>query len=92
MLGTEHLTHTTSEQKMTAPGMAHFAGSGPEREICGNCKHFGYWKRVANKSGQFVTSKRAHGCGKFHELTGVHGPAISKNLYACKYFESRARA
>jgi hypothetical protein len=89
MLGSQHLTHTTDEQKATAPGMAYFAGTGPENQICGNCRLLGYWKRITNEFGQFVTSKRSFGCTKFHALTGVHGPAVGKHLRACKYFEPR---
>jgi hypothetical protein len=90
MLGSKHLTHTTKKQEVTVPGMAHFAGTGPRNKCCGSCQFFGYWKRVINQAGNLVTSKRATGCGKFHALTGKHGPAINKSLSACKYFEPDA--
>jgi hypothetical protein len=66
----------------TAPGMAHFAGSGPEGKTCGDCAHKGYIRERHN--GKHY---RHGGCAKFKVLTGSHGPAIEANLKACKYFE-----
>jgi hypothetical protein len=87
MLGSSHLTHASEEQMLTAPGMAFFADTGPAGKFCGECKFKGYRRRIVNARGEFVASKRAGGCAKFHALTGTHGPAISKHLRSCKYFE-----
>jgi hypothetical protein len=87
MLGSSHLTHASEEQIATAPGMAFFAGTGPADKTCGDCKFKGYFRRVVNASGHFVTSKRTGGCAKFHAMTGTHGPAVNKYLRSCKYFE-----
>ena len=87
MLGTANLTHTETPQKITEPGMAYFANTGPDGKVCGDCKFKGYWRRIVNARGEFVRSIHSGGCAKFHSLTGVHGPAINKYLPACKYFE-----
>jgi hypothetical protein len=52
MLGSSHLTHTSEEQMLTAPGMAHFAGSGPPGKTCCECKFRGYRRRVVKKPGE----------------------------------------
>jgi hypothetical protein len=87
MLGSPRLTHTLEEQMLTAPGMAFFAGTGPIGKTCGDCKFKGYWRRVVKKSGEFSKAANSAGCAKFHAMTRTHGPAISKYLRACKYFE-----
>jgi hypothetical protein len=87
MLGSSNLTETTVAQKLTEPGMAFFAGTGPEGKVCGQCKLKGYWRSRVNKSGFPIASVHSGGCAKFHSLTGTHGPAINGNLRACKFFE-----
>jgi hypothetical protein len=88
MLGSSHLTSTSEEQMLTVPGMAFFAGTGPIDKTCNDCKFKGYWRRVVDTSGNFIKSRRVGGCAKFHELTGTHGPAISRYLRSCKYFDA----
>jgi hypothetical protein len=87
MLGTANLTNNSAEQKLTAPGQAHFAGTGPTGKTCGECKFKGYRRRIVKKSGEFSKAVTSAGCAKFFELTRTHGPAISKFQQACKYFE-----
>jgi hypothetical protein len=62
-------------------GMAHFAGSGPVGKTCGDCKHH----------GGLVRSKRRiwDRCAMFKQLTGEHGPEVSKYNKSCRYFEPR---
>ena len=88
MLGTPNLTNNSAEQRLTAPGMAFFADTGPTGRTCGECKFKGYRRRVVKKSGEFSKAVTSAGCAKFHALTGRHGPAISKYLRSCKYFEA----
>jgi hypothetical protein len=87
MLGSPFLTVTSDAQRLTEPGMAHFAGTGPDGATCGQCKFRGYWRERMNGSGFPIGGSRSQACAKFHSLTGGHGPAINKNLRACKYFE-----
>jgi hypothetical protein len=89
MLGFPCLTETPDEQKLTAPGMAYFADTGPFGKTCGDCKFKGYRRRVVTKAGEFVKTIPSQGCAKFRHLTGRHGPAINGRLRACKYFEDR---
>jgi hypothetical protein len=87
MIGFPHLSETSIEQTLTAAGMAHFAGTGPSAKTCGDCAFKGYWRRVVNASGDFVKNRRTGGCAKYFALTARHGPAITKYLPACRYFE-----
>jgi hypothetical protein len=87
MLGTANLTNNSAEQRATAPGQAHFAGSGPADKTCGDCRFRGYFRRTVTKK-HGAKSTRTYRCAKFHALTGRHGPAISKYLRSCKYFEA----
>jgi len=75
----------------TVPGMAHWAGSGPADADCSQCKFFGYAQSMRNAAGEIITSKfRKTACGKFHELTGKHGPDIRGSAKACRHFEPRS--
>ena len=58
------------------PGMAHFAGSGPEGETCGGCEHRGV------RRGRRVVMA----CAMFRKLTGRNGPVVACASKACKYF------
>lgn len=79
------------------PGMAFFAGTGPEGKTCGGCKHRGL-TRTSRKSRwvehlqQFVhKTYRTKQCAKFKKLAGVYGSAVKEDYPACKYFEAKAR-
>ena len=91
MLGSKNLTETPQEQRITAPGMAHWAGSGPPGKACGQCRFRGYWAPKKHLHG-LGTDVKSQGCEKFFHLTGVHGPALQNALPACKYFEEKPSA
>ena len=89
MLGSPNLTETNNVQRLSEPGMAFFAGTGPEGKICGKCKFKAYWRERLNKSGFPIGGgARSQGCAKFHSLTGMHGPEFNGDVPACKYFEA----
>jgi hypothetical protein len=94
-LGTPGLTdgydpELTRQIGKSLPGMAHFAATGPFGTSCALCAHLGYHKKVMNKSGDTVrTTFRRDCCGKFHELTGRHGPPIEAGTESCRYFKRR---
>jgi hypothetical protein len=74
----------------TAPGMAHFAGSGPPGATCVECRFYQYWAQHRNKAGEIIrTELRRNACGKYHDLTNKHGPAIPHTMPACRHFETR---
>jgi hypothetical protein len=89
MLGDTRLTETFAEQFTTAPGMAHWASTGPVGKHCGDCVFKNYQYVVRNHAGLIVKAPKSKGCRKFHMLAGVHGPAIDGKLRACKYFEEK---
>lgn len=93
-LGNPSLTHITPQQRRTRPGMAYFANTGPIGKHCADCAFWGYHRERAEKYdpriGQNVVRKYRHnGCEKYRQMTGTHGPVISRDLAACKYFEAR---
>ena len=71
-------------EMQTAPGMAHWAGSGPDGAICGKCAFYGY--SYTDSSGRAVT-KRSR-CEKFWRMTGRHGNSLETRQIGCKYFEA----
>jgi hypothetical protein len=67
--------------RRTVPGMAHFAGTGPVGEACGQCSYLAETTR---------RGKRFARCGKYTELMdGKPGDAVPKSTPACRYFSPR---
>lgn len=71
------------QESQTAPGMAHWAGGGPEGAVCGKCRFYGYEYQKAN--GEHIFKRSA--CGKFYTMTRRHGGSLDKRQISCKYFE-----
>jgi hypothetical protein len=92
MIGSQYLHDVSEAQKLTQPGQAHWAGSGPAGQTCGSCIYRGYWLTLFNEAGLPTGSRRSGGCAKYRRLTGKHGPAISAGLKACRYFVARGPA
>jgi len=94
MLGSLYRTETSDEQKLTEPGMAYFAGTGPFGKTCKDCKFKGYSRAGRENYDSTINDwvsriYRTGGCAKFLALTGEHGPPIKGALRACKYFEPK---
>ena len=70
-------------EMMTAPGMAHWAGSGPDGATCGKCRFYGYEYAKANGDHSFKRSA----CGKFYAMTRRHGNSLEERQIGCKYFD-----
>lgn len=93
-LGTQHLKdgHEPSVAvsiKKTYPGMAHFAGTGPERAFCRTCV---FWKSATGSheygSGTFPTL-RDHPCQKFRQLSGkVTNCRVPSHAEACRHYQA----
>jgi hypothetical protein len=75
--------------RMTHRGQAHWANGGPVGATCGECVFLGYYRQHRNGNGDLVKATYHGGCGKFHQLTGVHGPVVPKHASACRYFERK---
>jgi len=80
------------------PGMAYFAGTGPDGKTCGDCKHRGLTREsrkatYSEKIKEFVhKTYRTTQCKVFKRLNGgVHGTPVQKDYPACKYFEQKQR-
>lgn len=77
------------------PGMAFFAGTGPQGKRCGDCKFRGLTRQSQKASyserlQEFVhKTYRTTQCAKYRSLSGHHGAAVKKDYDACKYFESK---
>lgn len=70
-------------------GMAHFAGTGPEKAMCCECEHF----RSQDKGGNWTRSK-SQPCQQFIRMMKANPKRAPKKLLkiprrtpACKYFE-----
>lgn len=63
----------------TVVGMAHFAGTGPERTACGQCA---FW----------VPARKKTICGKYHQMMRDDKKAIPAGTPSCRYFEQRKPA
>lgn len=86
------------EQKRnkTQPGMAHFAGSGPEGLTCRQCEH---WTGCGQESGYYAKNGKHGGvlkprsCAKYQRLMqGEVGPGVPHETSACKYFDVNMEA
>jgi hypothetical protein len=56
---------------------------------CGQCQHWTYWRQIRNRSGATTHTEQHKGCQKYEALTGVKGPQISPQLFACRHFQER---
>lgn len=79
------------------PGMAFFAGTGPNGKLCKDCKFRGLTRTssrstYSEKLQQFVhKTYRTNQCQMFKRLSGNHGAAVGKDYPACKYFEEKSK-
>jgi hypothetical protein len=78
------------------PGMASYYGSGPWGKTCGDCAHRGYFKKgkdKINKKTHLFEDRRVkhNGCHEYLRLTHKHGPKVSEDWAACKYFQEDDR-
>lgn len=90
-----HLTQVdpTFERKRrsTYPGMAHFAGSGPDQATCRGCA---FWTGCGAEDGYYAKTGKHGGtikprsCSKYRDMMrGDVGPGIPHDAAACKYFQ-----
>ena len=66
------------------PGMAHFAGGGPDGKTCGDCKHRGVERVSCND-----TTYRSPQCALFIKFAKRQGARVKSGYAACKYFEAK---
>lgn len=80
------------------PGMAFFAGTGPEGKTCGDCKHRGYYRQSQRptwneaRQEEVYRSYRVTSCAVFKKMAGHHGTPVEKDCKACKYFEQKPKS
>lgn len=87
-----HLTEPNPQigafRRMTVPGMAHWAGSGPPSRSCRECK---FWEEngyYAKSSFHGQTLKPGH-CKQYSRMMqGTVGGRIPHETASCKYFEA----
>lgn len=85
-----------AKRRNTSPGMAHFAGSGPERRTCRECRLWtgcgqdgGYY----SKKGVHAGALKPRACQQYRDLMqGDVGPGVPHHAMACKYFVENADA
>lgn len=74
------LTGNQDIRDRTYPGMAHWAGSGPQGKSCRQCVHWsceGYFANGTIKPGRCVVAAR---------LMAVMTPKVPHYASACRYF------
>jgi hypothetical protein len=89
MLGDPGLIHgeDRTRLKLTVPGMAHFAGTGPSGATCGGCVH---WDKRDERS--LIGKHKPRRCDKFRQLMqGMDGAPIPASTPACKYYAGAVR-
>jgi predicted nucleic acid-binding Zn ribbon protein len=77
---TEGGTVTRAMRQQSFPGMAYFAGTGPDGKTCSEC---------ANSYRKERQSQKKVLCSKFSDFTGKCGAQIPNGARACKYFEEK---
>jgi hypothetical protein len=83
------LTMTTTEQRASHKGMAHFAGTGPNGRTCRECSH---WDQHGARN-KYDTKLKDERCKKFSALAqGKKGQAVPADAFACKYFDLNPNA
>jgi hypothetical protein len=79
---------TTRQARASFPGMAHFAGTGPDNMTCRQCSN---WEHHAydyhSKIGKYHGLIKPAPCRKFRAITGKVGDAVPDSASACRYFE-----
>lgn len=82
----DHLTEPDPElarlREKTPPGMAHWAGTGPEGKTCGGCNHWGYWYET--RAG--ISKRKTSCCEVYYRHLHIHGGSLPATTPACKYF------
>ena len=90
MLTDKRLTQVHDERMLcliegTPVGAAHWAGTGPEGRVCGECGRFGTEnQRAARSRGKKIGMGR---CEKYMELRGASAKRFSGHTKACRYFD-----
>lgn len=82
-----------SKRRATAPGMAHWAGSGPTGTTCRECAHWtgcggevGYYSKKGGGGGVIKPRK----CAQYRKMMTEAGPGVPHETPSCKYFAVNA--
>ena len=89
----DHLTESPfdSAARATHPGMAHFAGSGPQFKTCRECIFWAHEQfDYRSKNGKYSGLIKPARCKKYRALMHEEGGQIPDDARACKYFEQNA--
>ena len=80
---------TESRRRETVPGMAHWAGTGPENTTCRQCLHWNRGLKPDYYRGGFQASMlKPAPCDKYRRMMNdAPGPAIEHYIPSCRHFE-----
>lgn len=87
----DHLTPAPFDQmvRISQPGMAHFAGTGPKGSTCRECIFWNHGPHdYRSKNGKYRGLIEPASCKKFQQITMNVGDKIRDDAQACKYFEA----
>ncbi len=89
----EHLTPAPIDvlARISHPGMAHFAGTGPRGSTCRECVFWAHGPHdYRAKNGKWRGLIEAATCKKYRQITMQTGGKIPDDAAACKYFDQNA--
>jgi hypothetical protein len=96
-----HEPHTAATIEASRPGMAHFAGTGPEGRTCRECVHWSRrWASIevdeSVEAGDFKRELgvlKARRCRKFWRMSShQRGKGLPPDTLACRHFEENPNA
>ena len=73
----------TPDREDIRPGMAHFAGTGPQGTWCKHCLFLHVNKYGPGEKGT---------CGKYRKIMGKPGPKFPVMTPSCRYYERNKEA
>jgi hypothetical protein len=88
-----HLTSGPCDRmaRATHPGMAHFAGTGPQFKTCRDCAHWDHGPQDYHpKRGKFGGLIKPAPCRKYRAVANINGDKVPDDAAACKHFSPAA--
>jgi hypothetical protein len=90
VLKSNHLTSDPVDDAAieTFPGMASWAGGGPQFT---NCKHCKFFERAPIKVPVKNDPNKPARCAMFRQITGREGPAVPAEALSCRFYQPGTR-
>jgi hypothetical protein len=86
----KHLTEAPIDRfaRASHPGMAHFAGTGPQGKTCRECVFWAHGPHdYRAKNGKYRGLIEPAKCNKYQQITTQAGAKVPDEAMSCRYFE-----